>query len=218
MTAQQDRGRRPRNAPDHDRPRLTEKGNGERVARRFEHELRYVVQRGQWLAWDGRQWHRDANAPMVRAKHIVEELYREAADLAERAATEQDYSARAQAVLKWAAARSKASALRAMIMLAQSEEPIAASPDAFDRDPFAFNALNGTINLRTGELRPHRPVDMITMLAPTEYDPNAGAPLWERFLERVLPDAEVRAFMQRYIGYALTGDASEQVRRSWRRA
>jgi hypothetical protein len=50
---------------------------------------------------------------MVRAKHIVEELYREAADLAERAATEPDYSARAQAVLRWAASSSKASALRA---------------------------------------------------------------------------------------------------------
>jgi putative DNA primase/helicase len=190
---------------------LTEKGNGERLARRFGHELRHVIERGHWLAWDGRQWHRDANAPMVRAKHIVEELYREAAELAERAATDQDFSARAQAVLRWAASSSKASALRAMITLAQSEEPIAAALDAFDRDAFAFNALNGTIDLRTGELRPHRPEDMITVLAPTVYDLNARAPRWERFLERVLPDAEVRAYMQRYIGYALTGDASEQV-------
>ena len=140
MTAHRDRGRQPRNARDHERPRLTEKGNGERLARRFGHELRHVVARGQWLAWDRRRWCRDANAPMVRAKHIAEELYREAADLAERAATEPDYSARAQTVLKWAASSSKASALRAMIMLAQSEEPIAATPDAFDRDAFAFNA------------------------------------------------------------------------------
>jgi len=39
------------------------------------------MERRQWLAWDGRRWHRDANAAMVRAKLIVEQLYREAADL-----------------------------------------------------------------------------------------------------------------------------------------
>jgi putative DNA primase/helicase len=212
MTAQQDRGRRSQNAPDRERPRLTEKGNGERLAQRFGHELRHVVQRGQWLVWDGRRWHRDENAPMIRAKLVVEQLYREAADLAERAASDPNrYSDLANAVLKWAASSSTARALKAMITLAQSEVPIAAAPDAFDRDPFAFNVLNGTINLRTGKLRQHRHEDMITMLAPTVYDPNARAPLWERFLEHVLPDAEVRAFMQRYIGYALTGDASEQV-------
>jgi hypothetical protein len=49
------------------------------------------------------------------------------------------------------------------------------------------------------------------MLAPTIYDPAAAAPVWERFLERVLPDAGVCAWVQRYMGYALTGDVREQV-------
>jgi putative DNA primase/helicase len=193
-------------------PHLTEKGNGERLAHRFGHELRHVVERRQWLAWDGRRWHRNANAAMVRAKLVVEQLYREAADLAERAASDPNrYSDLAKAVLKWAASSSTARALKAMLTLAQSEVPVAAVPDAFDRDPFAFNVLNGTIDLRTGRLRPHRPEDMLTMLAPTAYAPNARAPQWEHFLKRVLPDVEIRAFMQRYIGYALTGDVSEQV-------
>lgn len=196
----------------YDSTHLTEKGNGERLARRFGHELRHVVERRRWLAWDGRRWHRDANAAMVRAKLVVEQLYREAADLAERAASDPNrYSDLAKAMLKWAAASSTARAMKAMLTLAQSEVPIAVVPDAFDRDPFAFNVLNGTINLRTGKLRPHRHEDMITMLAPTAYDPNARAPQWEHFLKRVLPDVEIRAFMQRYIGYALTGDVSEQV-------
>jgi putative DNA primase/helicase len=56
----------------------------------------------------------------------------------------------------------------------------------------------------------HRREDLITKLAPVEYDPEAAAPTWAAFLERVLPD-EVRAFFQRAAGYSLTGDTSEQV-------
>ena len=68
----------------------------------------------------------------------------------------------------FAKASAKANALRAALLLAQSETPIAAMADAFDFDPWLLNVLNGTIDLRTGELRPHQRDDMITMLAPEE--------------------------------------------------
>src|SRR5215210_6814743 len=71
--------------------------------------------------------------------------------------------------------------------------------------------LNGTIDLRSGELRKHRREDLITKIVPDEYDSEAVAPTWQAALERWLPSAELRRFVQRVAGYVLTGDVSEQV-------
>lgn len=193
-----------------DPPRWTEIGNGQRLARIAGEELRYVADRGHWLAWDGRRWHRDPTAPALAAKRVVSQLWYEAADLARQAATDDSVQARAAAAQRWAATSSKATAVRAMLALAESECPLAARAGAFDGDRFALNVYNGTLDLRTGVLRPHRQTDMLTMLAPVAYDASAEAPRWEQFLARVLPDPDVLAWVQRYLGYALTGDVREQ--------
>jgi putative DNA primase/helicase len=84
--------------------------------------------------------------------------------------------------------------------------------DALDADPMVFNVLNGTLDLRTGDLRPHDPKQLITKLSPVAYEPGSKAPRWQAFLHRVFAgDAETIAFFQRAVGYSLTGDTSEQV-------
>lgn len=194
-------------------PKLTELGNAERFARAHGPRLRYVHAWDKWLVWDGRRWKRDGvGSEMVAGKAIVSSLYERAADLASRAANG-DEAAGTEAELwaKWARTSSKRSSITAMVGLAQSEEPIAAASDVFDRDPFLLNAQNGTLDLRTGKLRAHRQSDMITMLAPVDYDAKATAPTWDAFLERVQPDPDVRGWLQRFLGYALTGDVREQV-------
>jgi putative DNA primase/helicase len=97
-----------------------------------------------------------------------------------------------------------------MIALAQFQPGIAITPDDLDNDIWLLNVHNGTINLKTGQLRPHSRDDLITRLAPVEYDPQAACPTFERFLERILPSEALRQFVQWAIGYALTGDVSEQ--------
>ena len=42
------------------------------------------------------------------------------------------------------------------------------------------------------------------------YDRNASCPLFEKFLAQVVPDEKVRAFLQRALGYSLTGITEEQ--------
>jgi putative DNA primase/helicase len=98
-----------------------------------------------------------------------------------------------------------------MISLAASEPKIAIQPDELDQDPWSLNVLNGTVDLRTGKLRAHDRDDWITKLVPVAYDATTPAPLWNAHLERVLPDAELRAFFERAVGYSLTGLTIEQV-------
>jgi len=73
-----------------------------------------------------------------------------------------------------------------------------------------LNVPNGTIALRTAELRKQRRENLIPKIAPVEYDPHAKAPAWEAFLERLLPSEDLRGFVQRAAGYSATGDTSEQ--------
>jgi putative DNA primase/helicase len=99
--------------------------------------------------------------------------------------------------------------IAAMISLAQSEVPI--RPELLNADPWLLNCLNGTIDLRTGRLLPHTMEHFITKLAPVNYDPKAGCERWLEFLSRIMDGNEqLISFLQRAIGYALTGETSEQ--------
>jgi putative DNA primase/helicase len=108
--------------------------------------------------------------------------------------------------------RGIAASLRAMVDLARSEPGIHVSPDDLDRDPWRLNVLNGTLDLRTGELEPQDPDDLITKLAPVEYDPEAKCVTWLGFLDRIMDgNQDLIDFLQRAAGYSLTGETTERV-------
>jgi putative DNA primase/helicase len=180
---------------------LTDLGNAERLVAGHGENIRYCYTWRKWLVRTTARWERDEAGRIHRlAKGRVRGIYREASDAEDEE--------RRKALAKHAAASESEARIRAMIELAKSEVPV--TPDELDSDPWLLNVLNGTIDLRTGELREHRREDLITKLAPVEYDPNATAPTWEAFLKRVLPGEELRAFVQRAAGYSATGDTSEQ--------
>jgi putative DNA primase/helicase len=98
-----------------------------------------------------------------------------------------------------------------MLELAKSEPETMLLPEHLDEDPFLLNVLNGTLDLRTGELRPHRREDRITKLAPVHYEKHVGAPLFARFLERITDgNVELESYLCRSVGYALTGSTRQQ--------
>lgn len=179
----------------------TDLGNSERFISRHGHDALYCYAWGKWLVWTGARWERDDAGKVHRlAKATVRSMYQEAAD---------NEDEKERKALADHAKRSEAEArIRAMLELAKSEQPV--SSEELDARPWLLNAQNGTVDLRTGKLRPHRQEDLITKLAPVEYDPDAKAPTWEAFLARVLPSEELRGFFQRAVGYSATGDTSEQ--------
>lgn len=203
--------------------RLTELGNAERLAAKFADELRYVRAKKQWFGYDGRRWRvDDVGIVDAAAKSIVADLYAEAGEKMNRAAedlerandgdsTESNAGKVGKALLDHANRSSKASSIAAMIRLASTEPPLVATPEAFDRDPLLINVENGTVDLRDGSLRPHRREDMITKIAAVAYDKKATCEGFLAFLAEVLPIADVRIWLQKFLGYCLTGQTVEQV-------
>jgi len=183
---------------------LTDLGNAERLVLRHGRDLRYVHPWGKWLAWDGQRWAVDATGEVERrAVETVASIYTEAASA--------DDKDERKAISRHAERSESRSRIDAMISLARSRPGIPVMPEDLDADLWALNAANGTIDLRTGELRPHERSDLITKLIEVEYDSGARAPIYERFLERILPDEAVRSFLQRAVGYSATGVIREEV-------
>jgi P4 family phage/plasmid primase-like protien len=181
---------------------LTDMGNAERLVHRFGADLRYCYPWGRWIVWDGTRWIPDTSGRVhAVAKETVRGIYKEAA----KAGDDQSR----KAISRHATASESETRVKSMAELAKPDLPV--SLDDLDADPYLLNVPNGTLDLRSGELRPHARAGMITKLAPVEYDPDAAAPAWTAFLERILPDPEVRRFVQLAAGYSLTGDVSEQV-------
>jgi putative DNA primase/helicase len=169
--------------------------NADRARWCFEHQ--------QWACWDGRRWD-TANQELVTgfAKATARESQIAAARLPAS-------DARRDALVKRAARMADVYPLKAMIELARNE--LAVKNDELDTDPWLFTCRNGTIDLRTSELRPHNPGDMITMLAEVEYDPETTAPEFTRYLADILNgDPELIDFVHRALGYTLTGMTNEQ--------
>ncbi|MEQ1698906.1 MAG: phage/plasmid primase, P4 family [Ilumatobacteraceae bacterium] len=96
-----------------------------------------------------------------------------------------------------------------MVRLARGDERVLTAHEDLDADPNLLNVRNGTIDLRTGELHPHAPDDLLTLQAPIRYDPTAMAPLWRACLERWQPDPELREYLQREAGAGATGHPTE---------
>src|SRR5215217_6182777 len=180
---------------------LTDLGNSARLVHHHGRNLRYCWLWRKWLVWDGQRWVKDDTGEVYRlAKDTVASIYQEAA------AAPDDETRKALA--KHAMRSEAGTRIKEMVDLARSDVPV--MPGELDASPDLLNTESGTIDLRTGELREHRREDLITKIAPVDYDPEAVAPAWESFLQRVLPGEELRAFVQRAAGYSATGDTSEQ--------
>jgi putative DNA primase/helicase len=188
--------------------RCTDTATARKFAQEHGADVRFCYARKRWATFTGQRWEftgqrwewDEGDRIIGRAKATGARLLREAA-------AEVDTQTRKR-LTKWAEYTLSGPGLRRMLELAQSELPIAA--DAFDRDPDVLNTPSGTVHLPTGELRPHRREDFLTRMTGATYDPTAQHPVFTGYLDKALPDAATRAYVQRAAGYSITGHASEE--------
>lgn len=182
----------------------TELGNAERLVGRHGHDLLYVYGIG-WFVWCGTHWRRDRTGEVERrAVETVRSIHEEAARV--------EGDEKRKGLSKWAAASESAYRIKAMVDLARSMPGVpVGDADSLDGDPWLLNVANGTLDLRTGDLRDHAREDLITKLAPVRFDPGAEAATWDAFIGRTVPSGDTRTFLRRAVGYSLTGKTTEKV-------
>ena len=195
--------------PEHPNGPLTELWAARRLVEQYGQDLRYCYALG-WMHWNRRAWERDRTGEVMRrAKDTVRSMYAAAADVPDREQREQ--------LVTFAKSCETARKLRAIIALAESEPSIPLLPEKLDADPWLLNCENGTLDLRTGELRPPRREDYLTKTTGIAYSPEATAPMFHRFLQGVFQnDKDMIAFVQRAVGHALTGIIREHILHVWR--
>lgn len=189
-----------------DYPR-TDLGNAERLVSKFSENFRFIPAWNDWIVWKGDHWERDRSYLYQRAEGITRGLYHEASELPET--TPQEQAAKA-AAKKFARECENVNRVKAMIELAQHRPGVSLDHTKLNAQPMLFPCSNGTIDLNTGKLRASMRQDYLTLASRIRYDMTAKCPTWEAFLRRTMDgDEEMIAFLQRAVGYSLTGDVGE---------
>ena len=190
----------------------TDLGNATRFIADHGDNVRYVKEWDMWLVWDGTRWQKDMTYHVYRlAERTIDHLWTEVRATRFSSTEDQDKW------FKWCAACESKGKIEAMLELAKTKARadgtsyIAITTDELDAQPWLLNCLNGTLDLKTGMLLPHTREHLLTKRIETPYSPTATAPTWHTFLDRVMAsDTDLIAFLQRVVGYTLTGDTSEQ--------
>lgn len=181
----------------------TDAGNAEMFAFISKDDRRYDHKRHHWLVWREHWWAEDSDGLIMRTAKSIARIRLEAA---ERLSGEEN-----EAEIKWAMETQSRARLEAMIELAKSEYPIFDSGDGWDSDPMLLGVANGVVDLRAGNLRHGRPDDKITLHTGIPFIPIAQCPRFIQFLDEIFGgDRELIEYIQRVVGYCLTGDVSEQ--------
>jgi putative DNA primase/helicase len=182
----------------------TDAGNAEAFELLHGDRFRYDHTRRKWLVWNARYWTEDKDGESKRAALTTARARLSAAS------TISDREKRVDRI-GWALGSESHWRQEAMLRCAQSLRSLAATTEQFDLNPFLLTVGNGTIDLKTGKLLSAQPHDLITRATDVPFDGGVMAPRWIQFLEEVfLKDVELIAFLQRAVGYSLTGDTREQ--------
>jgi putative DNA primase/helicase len=179
----------------------TDIANGQRLVARHGENLHFTPERG-WYTWDGKRWAVDDKC--IATQRLAKESALSIFDEIRGASDKDDRMRHAKK------SQSKQS-IESAIWCARSEPGIAVRLTDFDADGWLLNVANGTLDLRTGDLKPHRREDLISNLVDIAFDPEAECELWDHFLWQVLNhDLDLYAYVRRFVGYLLVGDVSEQ--------
>lgn len=158
--------------------------------RRYHRDWRYVAAWGRWLVWDGQRWRTEDT---LAATDLIRSVCRQAAVRADNP--------------KVAAKLASASTVGGVERLARADRRHAATTDEWDADPWLLNTPGGVVDLKTGRKRANDRADRMTKI--TTATPGGDCPQWMAFLSDIAGgDVDLQAYLQRMVGYCLTGVTS----------
>jgi putative DNA primase/helicase len=199
------------NYADHPAPdfRATETWAAEQFAEQHKNVARFVTDLKQWFVWDGTRWSPD------RLDRIVEFVKLYVRSLSFLASSIPEDGMR-NTVAKFALSCESANKRHSIESLIRGESTLKITSNYYNTNPWLFNIQNGTIEIdpesKTWKFREHRREDFLSQIADVNYDPEAKCPRWDRFLTEVFPgQPEVVRFLQKSIGYSLTGSIREAI-------
>lgn len=171
---------------------LTEHKVADHFAARSVSHLRYCHTRGAWFVWTGSHWRQNCTR---LAFHWARSMTARLND---------------KATPRIKAATSRASFTSAVERFAMADPRLAVTESDWNTDPWLLATPGGTVDLRTGELAPAERAHLISRTTAVTPAATAHCPRWLAFLEQATGgDAEVIAFVQRWLGYCLTGITRE---------
>ena len=174
-------------------------------ARSFSDRCRWCPEMGKYLLYDGTRWTTGTpGGPYPLFKKMLNNLYGHVRSLADGA--QRQTAIKALATLE--GHRKQQTVLDAAAVVPE----MIIGQEQLDADPMRLNCRNGTVDLCTGELCSHSSYDLITRLVNIDFDPTASCPTFLNFLGRVMDGNQgLIDYLQRFVGYCLTGKTSEQV-------
>lgn len=184
---------------------LTDTGNAEYMAQLYGSIVRHDHNQKRWLVWNGNYWQPDRDG-------LVSRLAVAAAKMRYMATAKISDTKEREASAKWSIASESKMRVEAALGLAKTFEPFADDGRNWDTDTMLLGCENGVVDLRTGELRPGRQEDRVTMTTGLNYDPEATCPRWELFLGEVFNfNEELIDWLWWALGYSITGDGTEHL-------
>jgi putative DNA primase/helicase len=183
----------------------TDLGNAQRLVAAHGEDLRFDCHSGRWLFWDGCRWAYDGSGHVERlAKDAVKQIYSEA----NNSPRHDDRTM----LIKHALKSEAEGRIRAMVNLAKSESDIVIGADKLDAGEMLLNCTNGVLDLETGNLLAHAREFLCTKNLNIPFDKDASCPRWFEFLDQIFErNQSLINFLQRAVGYSLTGKTIEQV-------
>jgi len=184
-------------------------GYADAIATRYCGKLKYIAEEGVWIVFDDKTgWTRDVkNEVLGKVSEYSREVYQQALQEAQTNSDREGASRK----LMLAAKLGNSSFMNPAIEIAKANPTLAISANEIDQDPYLLGTLNGVVDLRDGTFQPHSPDLLVTRKCSCTFDPAAECPTFIRFLAEVQPDQSMREYLQRLMGYSLTGYMGEHI-------
>jgi putative DNA primase/helicase len=207
--------------------RCTELNNANLLCETHGNNMRFSSHHDGWLTWNGKKWESDQaqadqyyiDSALIAHKNATIEMDQAeirlqnakcSDDPAEKISADLAHKGAKKYLKHTESSQSRAKQKNTLAMMSSFPGIVVKQKTYFDSHDYQINVQNGIVDLKTGRLLPHNRSQLHTKITNCNFNPNAKAPRWEKFLSEMLPSSSVIEYLQTFMGYTLTGSTEER--------